>query len=781
MSTSKALTIILTILFCAAGAGFSVWLCVRSLRPASEAADRPRAAAVLRLLWAAFIGLFLFFILESGVCRRISLDLFLPVQDGQPMPWRMLRLGLCLNLVLAAADTEQVRTIREKCLALLRKDRGCWLISAAVTALFFLWSWRVTVFAFMTNDDATILRAIGDGSFWSLSSAFPHPYLCAALNWLYRLAPKADWYTWYHLAVLLGGMLILGRCLYLKLRSRSLPPEAWMLLHWLLGAGMILYTLSELSFTVTPAVAGSVAAALLLCRDETDSTASHVLTDLGSVVLMLLCLLQRGSTAEALICFWLLAAGYQLVHIAAARKPRRLRQAGGLVITLALTLALLTAVDHAPRPASADSNAEENTQQGDYSYSEAEHYRSLVMDYLLDKLTDEQLEAVGIPPELTTMLRDWYFMDERINTDTFRLIVETYPDALNEKAGSLTAEDDGQGDVSPLAAPFVWLKNMITAATGSMMSARRNLAEIMLLGLGILLALLLLRLFRYGLDGWLETLCGLCAAGGCGLMLLYLILKGRMLIRVFLVPAIPAAVVMLLMVADAPSKPASTKVQKRAASLSRLLVFCLGALCLFIARNVPYANETINRQKAFERQAATESYAAAHPEITFITNALFNDVDPFHDPWSYPANLSRWGDTGMTAAADRLYAEDFFRDDIQLMCEQYSTLVGLLPYLTLDYGPVQAQVVAQLSPLNFVASLSQVTPGEDYTGWYEHNGMTYYFRDGQALTGEQVIDSKTYTFAPIGAKSQFCAVPGREGSIYSTNAYSLITPEADTP
>ena len=49
-------------------------------------------------IMAAAAGLFLFWVLESAICRRIDIDLFLPVQAGALLPGRIARLGTALVL-----------------------------------------------------------------------------------------------------------------------------------------------------------------------------------------------------------------------------------------------------------------------------------------------------------------------------------------------------------------------------------------------------------------------------------------------------------------------------------------------------------------------------------------------------------------------------------------------------------------------------------------------------------------------------------------------------------
>lgn len=736
----------------------------------TQGATTRRTGTILGALGAAAC---LFLLLESAIARHVGADLLLPVSNGTFLPGRLARMGALLVLCLAAALTGRGRLLQTRLRDALQKDRYCWLAAAVVTGLFFAWALRVTVMSFMTNDDKAILRAIGrianNGP--AGITTFSRPMFCAMLAQLYRLAPGGYWYAWYHLAIVLLCCTVTGRCIHLKLRRRMWPVWIGFFIHGLLCAGLFLYPIAEMSFTVTPALAGSAAVALILCRDDTSGRIGPWITDVCSILLMVLCCLQRKSTGKCLQCFWALAMGYQFLRPLAYRRPKWWKSMLRTAVCAAVTVAVISsavAVTY-PAPPAEDEPAQTEQSAGGYSRSTAEYYRSQVMDYLLNNLTDEQLEKAGLPPELSALLRTWYFMDERINTDTFINIVTMYGNN-GAKAESSPEDETASGTPS--------LRDMLASATKGEEQQHTDYMAYAFAGLTVLLVLVLLRLLR-GFAGWLETLCGLCAAGGAGILFLYLIQGNRFPLRVFLIVAIPAAVTMLLMVLDVPPSAAGGSPVRRRITvwLTGLSVLGLCICCASMVRAVPYTSSPLTSWDVFEDQRATESYANAHPDIHFITNFLSQqDLDPFHSPWGYPSNMSRWGGTGFTASTNRHYADYFFEDDVRLMYYQPSTLIAMLQYLSLDFGPVQAVCTDKLTKTIWVADFSQTSPGEDYTGWYECNGMTYYFQDGQALTGEQTINGKTYTFAPAGAASRLVVAHSPEGLIYCTDAYSLIEP-----
>ena len=685
--------------------------------------------------------------IQSGIARRLTAEALLPAWGGTAYPGRTALFLVLTVAFMALYATDRGEKLRAGLDKAMKKDSSRWLAAAVVTGLFFLWTCRVTVITFMTNDDVTIMRTAARVSREGLAAAdqsFCHFLFCGLLSLFYRLDMHGYWYGGYHILAIAVSLIIIGRCVLLKASRRGMSALGGLGIFALLCAGLMVHAAAELSFTITPAVLGTASAALTLCRDETKSRAGHAAMDVGCVLMLLLAWLQRSSSARCVLCFWALAVCYQLLKARLGQEP--VKRVVPLLLCAALTVGLCFGAGLLRLPGQESGTELDPTAYDEYVY--AERYRSLVMDYLTERLTNEELEAAGLPPELSNLLRAWYFMDERINTVTFRRIVDMYYDPSLE-AGSLAAATSMESGSHIRTMAF-------TAAL-----------------LPLLLALALLDLGRRGRRCWPEMLGVLGAFGGGAVLLLYLIRRGRFLLRVHLVVVIPAAVCLILFALSGPAaeKPARAWQKAVAALLGAALCVTAG----LSARSVPYADEAMTRQEAFAFQQATEGYANAHQDIYFVTNFISQNLDPFHDVTVYPGNMHIWGGTGVTADPNRLYADAFFREDVRFMCQRPSTILALLQYLTLDFGPVQARSLAQLTADTFVTDLDTVCPSEGYTGWHEQNGMTYYFQDGEALTGEQSIDGKDYTFAPAGNQAQLTAdVTAESERIYTTTAYSLM-------
>ena len=694
----------------------------------------------------------------------MGLDLLPPVSGGVFLPGRLARLAACLMLTFALALTERGRALGRALDRACGRDRGRWAVAAAVTGLFFAWSLRVIVLSYMTNDDPFFLQAmakIPEQGLSAVKNALPYTIaertssismlLCIPIGLLYGLFPDGDWYLWYHLAVLLVSLTVIGRCVLVKTNTRRWPVWAGALIHGLLCAGVCLCAFAQISFTVTPAVAGAAAVALLLCRHHEARRAGRVLCDVLSAVLMLLCCLHRRATGYALLCFWALALAYQVLRDVLAGREGLKKRLGALALTAVVTLALIAGVFAA------------GPLQSDEDHQTAEHYRILIVDFLNDALTYDQYARAGVSQELATLIHGWYFMDKRITTELFKQVSDIYyADLAAQPAPSLPA----QGlDIAARLAGYV-------AGDGQMLCRA-----------GLLLALLALCLaafIRFGWRYWPEMLCALCAAGGGAVLMLYLAKDGRFLLRVFLVVALPAIVTLLLTALSVPAEetvPAGVGRRRTAAGLGALCLCAAVACCAAGVYLTPHAADTASRADLFAGQWAIEDYARSVPDTTLVTNIYDNYSDPLHGPGEYPANRVLWGACGDLAKdpADRLYADDFFRDDVAFMTNNPAAVMYLLQYLSLDWGPVQATVQAQLGANIFVCRFEQIAPPAGQNGWYEQNGMTYYFRDGKALTGTQTIDGEQYTFSPAGVQAGFRSAPGAVGPTYLTNAYCLTT------
>lgn len=724
-----------------AALGGAALVCVPAFR-------REGAAAVLPTALSAAGGHALAWLLWMAVERRVFQpgELFLPARGGVPHVGKLLTLALCILGALFLGLAPAGRRLRERLRARAEDAAALWLYAAALTALFVLWTARITVVTFMTSDENTLLLQIGAAARDGLTAAagsYSNLLFCGMIALFYRLWPGGHWYAWYHLAMLSVSLTVIGRCLLLKTRARS--PALGAALH-LFVCGLFMYAFSELSFTVTPAVAGTAACVLVLCRGDARSLAACAASDIGSVLLMLLCFLQRRSTGQALVCFFALACAYALATLLRERGDWR------RAVSLLLCVGALLGLVHGARTVS-----DEVASTEDPTADHANSVRSSVVDFYIDEMSPEQFEQAGIPSELAVLLRGWYFMDERITIESFERLMSLY------RADHQTSLEERLA-----ADPAAYAASLVTEAAQDPQAWVRIACVLCLLlmtGCGFAL---------YGRRYWVEALCALLAAGGAVLMLVYLAAGGRMPTRVFLVVLLPAAMTALMCALSVPpgAEEAPGRRWARVAWYALGGTFCV--LCAVCVRLVPYAAEYADADMVFADQRAFESCAEAHPDLIYITNIYDDYPDPFHAP-AYPENLVRWGDVdSFRRDSERLYADAFFREDVRFMCKNPGYILFMMQYLTLDHGPVAAASEAQLTLDTVVYRLETVAPDAGYTGWYERNGMTYYFEDGQAAAGTRTIDGRTCEFAPPGAQAAMVIVPGAEETLYTTSAYSLV-------
>lgn len=703
---------------------------------------RERVLTVGKGILAALV---LFFLAESAAARRVGLDLFLPVAGGTLLPWRTARFALItvLTVLTALRGGNLLQKLDRAC----DRDGARWALSAAVTALFFLWAARVTVLSYFISDDITTLKAIAaipTQGYDLAARTFSSDLFCAFLGLFYRLDPDGYWYFYYEAGMQLISLMILGRCILLRVRRRGWRASAGCLIHAALCAGLFLYPFAAMTFTLTAAMAGTAAVALVLCRDAAVTRAGQAASDVGSGLLMLLCFLQRSGSGKALLCFWALAVAYQILKSFLCRERQR---AGALLAAAAVTAG---AIFLCGRVSLADVEPE---------YQSGESIRSLIVDYLIDELGPEDFEAAGFSPELAALTRDWFFMDRRVTAESFWQLAQAYyadESPADPAAGRLA------GLVSSLAGHI--------ASDGQMSTAAWSAAVLLILTAAVFL--------RAGKAAWPECLTAVCAAGGAFLLSLYLLGRGYFPARAFLVVMYPAVVTMTLALLAAPRTPEGISFVRLQASgwTCRIMAAALAGLCVLGICRTPHVTEAFTREDLFSDQWKIEAYAREHPDTTFINNAYFAVFDPLHSA-DYPDNLLWWGNCGdlTRAPADRLYADAFFRDDVLFLGDGLSTLLFLLQYLTAEYGPVQATLVTQISRDLFITDIDLVSPEDsNYTGWYKQNGMTYYFEKGHAVTGTKTVGGISYAFAPAGTRARLAAA-AEDGTVYTTDAYSLVS------
>lgn len=309
------------------------------------------------------------------------------------------------------------------------RERNRWLFSAmtALAALAaVLW---VSGLTFETNDDCSIV-AVAAGYLTgapdpaTVSSAYGYGALLAGL---YGLCGALPWHTLILLAGNAAGLtaLLMG-CLTLCAEYGA--SFLWGVGAWLgLFFGVLLPFAAQLQFSAVAGLAMAGALFLMATMPRAASRRAAVLRRTVSALLALLAFGLRPNVALMLCPLWAVLAAGTLLRRAPGRR-------GLLAFTACMVAGLcaLYALDQALYAAEPDWAA----------FAAFDRQATALLDYNAVPLTAEQLsaaaKAAGFSDELLGMVRNWYFLDSRIDAAS-----------LARLNGALAAIRGGSAAVSP--------------------------------------------------------------------------------------------------------------------------------------------------------------------------------------------------------------------------------------------------------------------------------------------------------------------------------------------
>lgn len=497
----------------------------------------------------------------------------------------------------------------------------CLLSAALVAALFILIRYTNTI-TFLNNDDTNILKTLAG---YFTGTPYPsHPFinvlLGLAVSSLYSLFPGLAWWPFLQILLLYIGVIAIGACVLKAFRHRNLPLVFPLISIAVFIVLLISYALVWMTFTLTAAVLGSAAVAILLSfgMDERDE-AHPALPLIAATLFCCLCFLVRNSSGVSMVPFIALSGLYRLIVMWKRKRGRSALLLCGL--SMAALSAALMFVNRA--------GIEWTNPEGFYEFNSA---RGRYMDYPHDTYDENpaMYNAIGWDKTLYELAENRFFMDERITAETLRYIADR-SNAANRPVSYR-------------------LENALRL--GLTFTRQNGPLQYMFWPLLGLLLISLLSFFRHR-DRWLSLLTCCCFAAGGFLLCLYLCYTGRFLLRTLHLIAYPTTVGMLMMTAEivegrcALSADFSFRARKMNLALTVLvtgaLLYGLINTVGVLNRNDPMPELRVSRQ--------VKSYVIEHDHEVYVRAVnIGNDVDPYlvyRGADGRPVNLFDWGGTGM--------------------------------------------------------------------------------------------------------------------------------------
>lgn len=562
-------------------------------------------------------------------------------------------------------------------------------ISIIITGIFFFIIYCTSPVVFFINDDENIMYTLA--GYYTNGIPGDHSFvnylLGRGISTLYSWLPSVPWYGVFHVMVLFTSITAIGYTILKESSVRKLLPILAVCLFACITLLCFTFPVTLMQFTVTSAIAGTAAVALLLAGGAGNS--------ILSVVFMVLCYLHRKNTGNVILCFYALTAAYQFLRNLLKKKQEKLNISGMSVLKPVIALVLAVACIFGCVFISESVVRTTDEWDAFYEYDEA---RFKVTDYDHDSFSEnpEMYEQMGWTASLYRLSCSsfLFFMDERINADSFNTI-------------SATGYQSTDSSLKECVDNFI---KLITGETQAM------ICLVLIMVLFLLVALLSIKNIK---KLWLEVLLAEGAVLGAGVMILYLCWKGRFILRAFQTIAYPTIVILAIVLLRVMGAIMTKKPGKPAIIVGSVLLLVAGLVTVNLGHGLMAESRELahSRQVKSNRTHAVEEYAIENPEnmyiydtsLTFRYSPFVTYVD------AYPSNVSYWGGMGWNSPTlldqaeqngiDKMQSDIFFRDDVYYVSYSgYTTGNGtpikdvFMDYMTETYGDVTIKLVDSITP-----------------------------------------------------------------------------------
>ena len=469
-------------------------------------------------------------------------------------------------------------------------------------------------------DDLNIAWALA--GYRSGSPSFSHPFIncimAAVVSGLYTLVPALPWWwivQWF--AVFLGMSAVFYACLAVGSR-RNVPMLVPLFVSGVMTAVFYAYLVVSVTFTLSSAAVGAGAAALVLADDGGADSRQGRRCRVFGVALLVLAFLVRHSSGLAVACFYFGALAIRFAEkLLLPKNERRGSRPERKKLVLNAGIAALCVL------LLIGTNAWGRRALNPDGFLEFDEARGLYMDYPHDSYHENPVMygSLGWSEALTRLVNYWFYMDERVTADTLR-----------------TAFDASAARNVPLLRKLSSVpKRLLTEAKAHPIAKYALAAAIV--SVAALVALFLMSKQRRVL----PFLAGLAYALGTAALLSYLVVMGRMNLRVLLTVLLPFVTCVLLICLEL----YDGNVAARAAGL------LLAGAMLFPSQAIFRYVIHIKCDESIALSREVTAYVMAHPDTVFYRDTYTaNNFDAYAVyPDEKPTNLMDWGGCDMYTAA----------------------------------------------------------------------------------------------------------------------------------
>lgn len=581
--------------------------------------------------------------------------------------------------------------LKDNCLDKLNKlyktEIGRIVIALFVTIVFFAVLYIKSAIVFFINDDENIMYTLA-GYYTGGNTAdhsFVNYFLGVILRAAYEVFPGIPWYGIFHVVILFLSVTVIGKSILKISYKNNIPLFYPVCIFSSLCVICYVSPIILMQFTTTSTLAGTAALALFFAAQDDETSSKWKYIDIGlSIVFLLVCYMHRKNTGYIILCYYALTALYRCIRkIIFSQKPFIFWQRGKNcrknigVLCIGLVSIFIVAFG--------SQNIFRATQEWDefYKYDEA---RFKMTDYPHDSIYDnpELYEELGWTESLYELAGTsfWFFMDDRIDVDSFEKISET-----GYNSSQLA-------DISTIIGRAVQLvKTEYVALT-------HTICCVLLLIVALALSIKNRNV--------LDFLMACCIVGGAFCMSFYLCLRGRFILRAFQVIMIPAILLLGLLILKGWNEPIKkTKKKKLIQSIS---VVVLGLAVFAVGLNTYWkaGYEAAVRVEKTERTLSLEEYAINNPENMYIYDTSltfrYSPFTAYKD--KYPSNVMFWGGMGWNSPAfneqirinnlESSNSDAFFQENVYyvtypgyVLGDGTTMMDMFVSYMQDTYGPVE--------------------------------------------------------------------------------------------